>query len=127
MVEEHIDSMLAEGIYQESSSPWSQLLVIVTKKNGSLRFCVDFSKLNAIAKKEIFPMLRVEEVLDILGNSCFFTTLELALGCWPILMKPEDTEKIAVCTTSGNFEFRLMPIGLVNASYTFHRNVLWVS
>ena len=72
MVDEHIESMLEKGIIQESQSPWSQPLGIVTKKDGSPRFCVDFRKLNSITKKQIFPMPRVDEVLDNIGNACYF-------------------------------------------------------
>ena len=121
MIDEHIQNMLEKGIIQESNSPWSQPLVIVTKKDGSPRFCVDFRKLNSITKKQIFPMPRVDEVLDSLGDACFFTTLDLASGYWQTPMKPSDMEKTAFCTRQGNFEFKVMPMGLVNASYTFQK------
>jgi len=121
MIDKHIQSMLDKGVIQESDSPWSQPLVIVTKKDGSPRFCVDFRKLNCMTKKHIFPMPRVDEVLDSLGDSCYFTTLDLASGYWQIPLKPEDREKTAFCTRQGNFEFRVMPMGLVNASYSFQK------
>ena len=121
MVDEHIHNMLNKDIIQESNSPWSQPLVIVTKKDGSPRFCVDFRKLNSLTKKQIFPMPRIDDVLDSLGDSCYFTTLDLASGYWQIPMKPEDMEKTAFCTRQGNFEFRVMPMGLVNASFSFQK------
>ena len=121
MVNEHIKSMLDKGIIQESNSPWCQPLVIVSKKDGSPRFCVDFRKLNSVTRKQIFPMPRVDEVLDSLGDACYFTTLDLASGYWQIPMEPNDMEKTAFCTRQGNFEFRVMPMGLVNASYTFQK------
>ena len=121
MVDEHIDCMLDKGIIRESTSPWSQPLVIVTKKDGSPRFCVNFRRLNSITKKQIFPMPRVDDVLDSLSDACYFTTLDLASGYWQIPMTPEDMEKTAFCTRKGNFEFRLMPMGLINASYTFQK------
>ena len=74
--------MLKKGIIKESTSPWSQPLVIVTKKEGSPRFCVDFRTLNVISKKQIIPMPRVDDVLDSLGDACCFTTLDLASGYW---------------------------------------------
>ena len=119
MVDEHIQGMLEKGIIQESISPWSQPLVIVTKKDGSPRFFIDFRKLNSIAKKQIFPMPRTDEVLDSLGDAFYFTTLDLASGYWQIPMNPDDMEKTAFCTRQGNFEFRVMAMGLVNASFTF--------
>ena len=66
-------------------------------------------------------MPRVDEVLDSLGDSCYFTTLDLASGYWQIPLKPEGREKTAFCTRQGNFEFRVMPMGLVNASYSFQK------
>ena len=121
MVDKHIRDMLNKGIIQESNSPWSQPLVIVTKKDGSPRFCVDFRKLNSITKRQIFPMPRVDEVLDSLGDSCYFTTLDLASGYWQIPMDPSDMEKTAFCTRQGNWEFRVMPMGLVNSSFSFQK------
>ena len=121
MVDEHIQLMLKKGIIRESNSPWSQPLVIVTKKDGSPRFCVDFRKLNAITKKQVFPMPRIDEVLDSLGDSCYFTTLDLASGYWQVPMDPDDMEKTAFCTRSGSFHFRVMAMGLTNASFTFQK------
>jgi len=121
MIDEHIQTMLEKGNIQESNSQWSQPLVIVTKNDGSLRFCVDFRKLNSITKEQIFPMPCVHEVLNSLGDACFFTTLDLASGYWETPMKPSDMEKTAFCTRQGNFEFKVMPMGLVNASYTFQK------
>ena len=94
MVDEHIQGMLEKGIIQESISPWSQPLVTVTKKDGSPRFCIYFRKLNSITKKQIFPMPRIDEVLDSLGDACYFTTLDLASGYWQIPMSPDDIEKL---------------------------------
>ena len=105
MVDKHIKNMLEKGVIQESNSSWSQSLVIVTKKDGSPRFCVDFRKLNSITKIQIFPMPRVDEVLDTLGDACYFTTLDLASGYWQIPLDPKDMEKTAFCTRQGNFEF----------------------
>ena len=69
MVDKHIEEMLNKGIIQESNSPWSQPLVIVTKKDGSPKVCVNFKKLNDILKQQIFPMPRVDKVLDSLGDA----------------------------------------------------------
>ena len=86
MVDKHIDSMLQTGIIKPSDSPWSQPLVIVPKKDGSPRFCVDLRKLNSVTKKQIFPMPRIDEVLVSLGDSCYFTTLDLASGYYQVPM-----------------------------------------
>ena len=91
------------------------------KKRWLAKICVDFRRLNSITKKQIFPMPRVDDVLDSLGDACYFTTLDLASGYWQIPMTPEDMEKTAFCIRKGNFEFRVMPMGLINASYTFQK------
>ena len=80
-------------------------LVIVTKKDGSPRFCVDFWKLAFITKKQVFPMPRVDDVLESLGDACYFTTIDLASGYWQLPMTSEDMEKTAFCTRQGNLNF----------------------
>ena len=105
--------MLEEGVIQESQGPWSQPLVIVTKKDGSQRFCVDFRKVNSIMKNQIFPMPRVDKVLDNLGHACYFTTLDLASGKYQWGHKTEIKLLFA--------PVKVMPICLINASYTFQK------
>ena len=80
MVDKNIKDMLNKGIIQESNSPWSQPLVIITKKDGSPRFCVDFRNLNNITRQQIIPMPRIDEVLCSLGDACYYTMLDLASG-----------------------------------------------
>ena len=125
-VDKNIEEMSNKSIIQGSNSLWSQPLVIITKKDGSPRFCVDFRKLNNITKQQIFPMPRIDEVLDSLGDACYYTTLDLASGYWQIPTDPKDMEKTAFCTRQGNFEFRFMPKGLVNATFTFQKMMQFV-
>ena len=108
--------MLANNIIKPSTSPWYSNVVLVKKKNGSQRFCIDFRKLNSITKKENYPLPRIDETIDSLGNAYFFTTLDLASGYWQIAMAPEDTDKTAFTTFCGHFEFNRMPFGLTNAA-----------
>ena len=104
--------MLAKGISKESDSPWSQPLAIVTKQDGSPRCCIDFRHLNSITKKQIFPMPRVVDVLDCLGDACYFTTLNLASGYWQIPMNVEDMEKTAFCMRKGTLRIPCYAHGL---------------
>ena len=115
IIEEQIKTMLEKNIIQPSTSPWSSKVVLVAKKDGSWRFCIDFRKLNKITKKEMYPLPQIDETLDALGQAQYFSTLDLAAGYWQIGVAPEDIEKTAFTTISGHFEFMRMPFGLCNA------------
>ena len=84
-----------------------------------LRFCVNFRKLNNITKKNTYPLPRIDEMLDNLGNAKWFTSLDLIFGYWQVEVKEEDKEKTAFITKFGLYEFNVMPFGLCNASSTF--------
>ena len=92
------------------------------KGGASLRFCVDFRKLNAATAKDPFPLPRIDETFDVLvqlGGSRFFTTLDLSSGYWQVELNPRDKDKTAFTTSRGHFQFRVMPFGLCNAPATF--------
>jgi len=94
---------------------------MVRKKDGTQRFCVDYWALNAVTRTETFPLPRVDDLLDQLGNSRFFTTLDLANGYWQIRLSQSSREKTAFSVPQGLFEFRVMPFGLTNAPAVFQR------
>ena len=118
---EELQRMVEKGVVQPSSSPWASPLVLVKKKDGSVRFCVDYRQLNGVTRKDAYPIPRIDETLDTLAGSCIFTTLDLLSGYWQVAMHPADKEKTAVCTQDGLFEFNVMPFGLCNAPATFQR------
>jgi hypothetical protein len=116
-----VQEMIDLGVIKPSCSPWSAPVVIVPKRDGGLRFCVDFRKLNAITKRDVYPLPRIQDALDALGNSRFFTTLDLSSGYWQLKVAPEDQEKTSFVTIDGTYEFNVMPFGLTNAPATFQR------
>lgn len=120
-INEEVQRMLDNNLIRESSSPWASPVVLVNKKNGKKRFCVDYRKLNAVTKKDKYPLPRIDEMLDSLAEAAYFSTLDLMSGYWQVKVHPEDREKTAFITRYGTYEFNVMPFGLCNAPATFQR------
>ncbi|GBM09386.1 Retrovirus-related Pol polyprotein from transposon 297 [Araneus ventricosus] len=116
-----VKEMVDNGIIEESSSPWASPIMLVEKKDGSTRFCVDYRKLNEITKKDSYTLPRIDDTLDALNGSQWFTTLDLKSGYWQVDIRPEDREKTAFTTGQGLWQFKVMPFGLCNAPATFER------
>ena len=113
--------MLETGAIRPSYSPWASPVVLVRKKDGSVRFCVDYRKLNDATKKDVHPLPRTSDMLESLAGAKIFTTLDAASGYWQIPMSPPDIEKTAFICSEGLFEFTVMPFGLCNAPATYQR------
>ena len=120
-VAKYLAKMQEEGVIQPSSSPWASAIVLVCKKDGTLRICVDYHQLNSVTKLDTFPLPRIDDLLDQLGNAKYFTSLDLAAGYWQVRVANNSIEKTAFITHGGLYEFRVMPFGLTNVPAVFQR------
>jgi len=96
------------GVIEESHSAWASLIVLVNKPDGAIRFCVDYRKVNSVSKFDAYPMPWVDDLLDRLGTSRFFPTLDLNKGYWQIPFSPESKEKSAFSTPYGLYQFKTL-------------------
>ena len=117
-----LESWLKQGIIRPSKSPYASQVVIVRKKSGEIRLCIDFRKLNAISIRDSFPLPRIEEALQAVQAAVWFTSFDLTQGYLQMAMEEADIPKTAFrAGSSGSFEFTCMPFGLTNAGASFCR------
>ncbi|CAL9692669.1 unnamed protein product [Knipowitschia caucasica] len=121
LAEDMIHKMLAAGIIEPSSSPWAAPVVLVRKRLGGWRFCVDYRRLNAVTKKDSYPLPRIDDALDYISGSSWFSSLDMRSGYWQVELSPQARAKTAFTFGQGLWQFRVMPFGLCNAPATFER------
>ncbi|KAK3096184.1 hypothetical protein FSP39_024155 [Pinctada imbricata] len=118
---ETIEKLEKQGIIKKSTSPWVSPVVLVRKKSGGLRVCIDYRKLNALTLKDAFPLPRIQDCLDAVSGDCLFSTFDLTSGYHQVPVKQSDQAKTAFVTKYGLYEYTSMPFGLTNAPATFQR------
>ncbi len=116
-----IDLMLRLGIIEPSKSEWCHPVVLVPKKDGSIRFCIDFRYLNSVTKFDAYPTPRISDLTDRLGTSKFLTTIDLSKGYWQIPLTQRSRELTAFKTQWGLFHFKVLAFGLHGAPASFQR------
>ena len=119
--ERQTQKLLEQGVIEESTSPWSSPVLMVPKKDGTYRFCVDFRKLNALTRWSDYPLPQVDETVEALAGAQMFSTLDLASGYWQVELDKADRCKTAFSTRDGRYQFVTMPMGLAGAPSTFQR------
>ncbi|CAF1339298.1 unnamed protein product, partial [Rotaria sp. Silwood1] len=117
------DKLLKNGIIEHSTSPWSSPVVLVKKKDGTTRFCVDYRRLNQITTKDAFPLPRIDDIYDQLTKATYFTKFDFKAGYFQVPLDKLDRPKTAFSTRDGHFQFKVLPQGLTNGPPTFQRIV----
>ena len=120
-IDQQVQKMIDAGIVEKSVSPWASNLVMVRKKDGTYRTCIDFRSVNSVTRKDAYPLPRIDACLDALAGSKFFSTFDLTSGYFQVRLAPSDADKTSFITRSGSFRFRRMGMGLCNAGSTFSR------
>lgn len=120
-VREELREMEKEGIIERSSSEWAAPIVLVKKKDATLRMCIDYRRLNTVSEMDAYPMPRIDDLIDRLGKAKFITTMDLSRGYWQVPVSEEDQHKTSFTTPYGLFQFKVMPFGLQGAPATFQR------
>jgi hypothetical protein len=120
-LQENIETMQKLGVIEESQSPWASPVLLVPKKDGTRRFCTDFRGLNSVTKSDVFPLPRIDDIMDKLGRCQYFTSIDLKHAFWQIPMRHSDKEKTSFISGNRLWQYRRMAFGLKNSPATVQR------
>jgi hypothetical protein len=121
VIQKELDKMLTDKLIEPSRSPWSSPIVLIRKKDGTIRFCVDYRRLNFITKKDVYPLPRIDDSLAVLSGNVWYSSLDLAAGYHQVPLGENSKDKSAFITESGLYQWNVMAFGLCNAPATFQR------
>ena len=122
-VDEQVQEMLLNGIIRPSSSPWNSPIILVKKKDNTMRFVCDFRGLNNVTKKDTYPLPHIRDIIDKMQDAQYWTTLDAAGAYWSMPLNEEDKEKTAFTVPRGKYEFNVTPYGLTNAGASYQRMI----
>ena len=123
LLDKEVQYMLKNDIIEESQSNWSSPCILVPKHDGGFRFCTDFRKVNDKTKSDSFPIPRIADCIDQIGNAKFVSTFDMLKGYWQVPLTQHAREISAFVTPSGLYQYKVMPFGMKNAPATFQRMV----
>ncbi|CAF0845531.1 unnamed protein product [Adineta steineri] len=113
--------LLERGQIEESTSPWSSPVVLVKKKDKTMRFCIDYRRLNTVTIKDAFPLPRIDEIFDQLTDAKYYTKFDFKSGYFQVPLSKEDRPKTAFSTRDNHYQFTVLPQGITNGPATFQR------
>ena len=120
-IQQHVSAMLQQDIIESAQSPWASNIVLVRKKDGTLRCCIDYRQVNNVTRKDAYPLPRTDMCLDAMTGASWFSTFDLRSSYHQVMLEPAHTDKTAFICREGMFKFKTMPFGLCNAGATFQR------
>ncbi|KZR96602.1 Uncharacterized protein APZ42_008970, partial [Daphnia magna] len=107
LIKDEVDKMLKQGVIEPAQSPWSSPIVLVKKKDGKWRFCIDYRRLNEVTTKDVYPLPRIDDALSKLEGAALFSVVDLQSGYWQVPVAEADKPKTAFVTPDGLYQFRV--------------------